>query len=129
MDDPGSGPLKIAAQVVGLAAGVVGAIYVCGGVVLGLRLTIAGLPIESILGQLPRDFVISVGLAQVVLPSLGIGAAYVGYRLLRGDNASPPKWPRWSEANRHDRVSLSATALGLTAVLIAPGVVLPIVQE
>jgi hypothetical protein len=47
-------------------------IYVTGGAALGLRLMWAGLPTLPV-GQLPRDFLFSLGAAQIVAPALALG--------------------------------------------------------
>jgi hypothetical protein len=121
--------LQVAARIVGLGAGVIAAVYVCGAMVLGLRLAIARLPVETVLGEFPRDFVISVGLAQVVLPSLGFATLYAAYRLLSGTARHAPSWPRWAAADSRARRCLAAKALAWTALVAAPGVALPVIQE
>jgi len=77
-------------QLLALAAGFIGLVYAAGAGVLALRLYLAHLPSRTIVGQLPRDLLISVGLAQVVLPVLVVAAFYAAYRLLR-DATPPPK--------------------------------------
>jgi len=84
----GSDVVKTIGQLLALAAGFIGLVYAAGGGVLALRLYLAHLPSRTIVGQLPRDLLISVGLAQVVLPVLAVAAFYAAYRLLRG--ATPP---------------------------------------
>ena len=128
MAEDARGVPRILAQIVGLGAGLVGGVYICGLIVLGLRMAIVGLPLENILGQLPRDFVISVGLSQVVLPAAAVAALYSGYRVLRGAQASAPGWPRWS-ASKGRRTALLTRALLWTVVIALPGTVLPITQE
>lgn len=81
-------------QILGLAAGFVAVVYIAGGGVLALRLYLAHLPSRTIVGQLPRELVISVGLAQVVLPVLGVAAVYAIYRFLRGTAAPPRRFVR-----------------------------------
>ena len=81
-------------QILGLAAGFVAVVYIAGGGVLALRLYLAHLPSRTIVGQLPRELVISVGLAQVVLPVLGVAAVYAIYRFLRGTSAPPRRLVR-----------------------------------
>lgn len=81
-------------QILGLAAGFVAVVYTAGGGVLALRLYLAHLPSRTIVGQLPRELVISVGLAQVVLPVLGVAAVYAIYRFFRGTSAPPRRLVR-----------------------------------
>src|SRR3954452_23147874 len=59
--------------VVGLFAGIAALIYVAGGIVLGLRLVFLGLPTLGVVGQLPHEFLFSVGATQVVAPALILG--------------------------------------------------------
>lgn len=87
-ESQGSDLVKAVGQAVGLLAGAVGLVYAVGGAVLALRLFIEDLPSRTIVAQLPRDLLVSVGLAQVVLPGLAIAALYAAFRTLRG--ASPP---------------------------------------
>lgn len=63
-------------QAFGLLAGFVAIVYVTGGAVLAIRLKENGLPWEPVVGQLPREFLISVGLSQVMLPALAVGGLY-----------------------------------------------------
>jgi hypothetical protein len=76
-------------QLLGLAAGIIALVYAAGGGVLALRLYLAHLPSRTIVGQLPRDLVISIGLANIVLPVLAVAALYAAYRVLRGDSPPP----------------------------------------
>lgn len=66
------GQLSDVQIIVGLFAGLAAAVYVTGGFALALRLWWAGLPALTV-GQLPRDVLFSVGVAQVVLPALCVG--------------------------------------------------------
>jgi hypothetical protein len=129
MSNQDSRLLRPIAQLVGLGAGVVAAIYVCGAIVIALRQAIGELPIQNVVGQLPRDFVISIGLAQVALPALAGALVYGTYRTLRGKNALPPRWSRWSDADRRGRGKLILRALAWAIPLAIPGTVVPIVQE
>jgi len=63
---PGTGtwkPVETIAGVFGLLAGVVAFVYVFGGIVLLLRLQVRGLRAEVVVATLPREFLVSVGLA------------------------------------------------------------------
>jgi hypothetical protein len=82
-ENGGSEPLKTATAIVGLLAGIVAVVYVLGGLVIALRLLLDGFEVGSvaaIVGQLPRELVVStalldVGMPAAVLALLGIGIA------------------------------------------------------
>jgi hypothetical protein len=94
----GTDVVKTIGQLLGLAAGFVALVYAAGGGVLALRLYLAHLPSRTIVGQLPRDLLISVGLSQIVLPVLAVVALYAGYRLLSGETPPPKRLVReWTE--------------------------------
>ncbi|MGH3042384.1 MAG: hypothetical protein ACRDNG_11725, partial [Gaiellaceae bacterium] len=61
-DSRGTELLKALGLVVGLLAGSVGLLYAIGGGVLTLRLFLEDLPSLTVVGQLPREFLISIGL-------------------------------------------------------------------
>lgn len=92
-------------------------VYVVGALVLGLRLALQDLPWADVISQLPREFLLSVGAGQALLPALLLGALYGLYRLLRkkpslpkGETGRPPhlpmRPPRWRDggAERHEAV-------------------------
>lgn len=121
--------LKTLGLIFGLFAGFVTLLYAVGGGVLVLRLFLEDLPSLTVVGQLPRELLISIGLTQIVLPALATGAAYATARLLAGASAPQPRrlvdqwnehsWPAWSEL-----VGVSAlTALALTLLGAAPALV------
>jgi hypothetical protein len=85
----GSSLVSVVAQLVGLAAGAVALLYVAGGAVLALRLYLADLPSRTIAAQLPRDLLISIALAQIVLPVAVVACLYVTWRLVRGSTTPP----------------------------------------
>ena len=96
----GSDVVKTIGQLLALAAGFLGLVYAAGGGVLALRLYLADLPSRTIVSQLPRDVLISIGLAQIVLPVLGVAAVYLIYRLLRGATPPPTRFVReWTEGS------------------------------
>jgi hypothetical protein len=86
---PATDVVKTLGQLFGLAAGFIALVYAAGGGVLALRLYLSDLPSRTVVGQLPRDLLISVGLSQIVLPALGVAAIYLIARLLWG-NSPPP---------------------------------------
>lgn len=91
--------LKNLAQAVGLLAGLVAVVYVAGAIVLALRLFLARLPTQAVVGELPREFVISIGMAQVLLPALLIMLPWFVIRFVRGGRSDPSRhlglirWP------------------------------------
>jgi hypothetical protein len=87
----GKGLLEVATQIAGLFAAVGAVIYATGAIVLSLRLAFEELPWGNVVSQLPREFVLSIGTGQVLLPSLAIGALYGLFRLLRDDRRTAPK--------------------------------------
>ena len=90
-------------KLTGLFAALVAAVYFTGGLVLSLRLGLEGLPSTAAVAQLPREFLISVGLT-VLVPALGIGA--LGWWIAGGDS---------SDGRRATAIGL---ALGLTWYLV-----------
>jgi hypothetical protein len=59
-------------RLTGLFAGLVAGIYLTGGLVLSLRLGLERLPSTAAVAQLPREFLISLGLT-IVVPAIGVG--------------------------------------------------------
>ena len=81
-----SGLLGALGTLTGLFAALVAAIYLTGGLVLSLRLGLERLPSTAAVAQLPREFLISLGLI-VVVPAIGVGALgwWLGRRQWRGN--------------------------------------------
>jgi hypothetical protein len=118
----GAGTLSGLQVIVGLFAGLAAVIYLTGGATLGLRLLWAGLPTLPV-GQLPREFLFSLGAAQVVLPALAVGLV-VGFLELGQDLRRLKKGHlRWSEAKQITAVRRAYIAFYATIpfVLIIPG--------
>jgi hypothetical protein len=117
--------IKTLGQLIGLAAGVVALIYAAGGGVLALRLYLAHLPSRTIVAQLPRDLLISVGLAQIVLPVVAIAALYVIWRVLRGTTPLPTRlvgqWQRRSRRDWAELIGASAVPAALAAAVVGLG--------
>lgn len=81
-EDGDNGWLGTAAKVAGLLAGAVAAVYVLGGLIVALRLLFEGFSASSVvtlLGQLPRELVISTALIEALGPAaiVGVTAALV----------------------------------------------------
>jgi hypothetical protein len=128
-DSRGSETIKTLGLVVGLLAGVVGLLYAMGGGVLMLRLYLEDLPSLTVVGQLPREFLISTALSQIVLPALVVSAVYVAVRFLLGSSARPPKklihqWSRGSTRGWFEVLAASVSgALALTLIGAIPAFV------
>jgi hypothetical protein len=119
-ESQGADLVKAVGQAVGLLAGAVALVYMVGGAVLALRLYIEDLPSRTIVAQLSRDLLVSVGLAQVVLPGIAIAAVYAAFRTLRGATAPPKRLvDQWVQPSWRGRVELAAAsaipALAITA--------------
>jgi hypothetical protein len=124
-DGPATDVVKTLGQLFGLAAGFIALVYAAGGGVLALRLYLSDLPSRTVVGQLPRDLLISVGLSQIVLPALGVAAIYVTARLLRGNSPPPTRLvDEWGTkpSRRGWRVSLGGWR-GLLAASAIPALV------
>jgi hypothetical protein len=130
-ESQGSDLVKTVGQAVGLLAGAVGLVYMVGGAVLALRLFIEDLPSRTIVAQLPRDLLVSVGLAQIVLPGIAIAALYAAVRTLLG--AAPP--PRrlvdqWDQPSLRGWIELAAASAVPALAITAYGVLrVPRVQR
>ncbi len=110
-ESQGSDLVKAVGQVVGLLAGALALVYAVGGGVLALRLFLEDLPSRTIVGQLPRDLLISVGLAQIVLPGVAIAALYAAVRILLGTTPPPRRLVRqWAEPSRRGWLELAGAA-------------------
>lgn len=99
-------------------------IYLTGGLVLALRLFFADTEWEIVIGQLPREVLISIGMAEVVLPSLAVAALYGAFRLKGGSTAIGPqvlKEPWTAELERIEKGKFAATAVVIGGLLVLPG--------
>lgn len=132
--------LQVATRIAGLLAALVALVYVIGALVLGLRLALQDLPWANVVSQLPREFLLSVGAGQVLLPALLLGALYGLYRLLRkkrplleGESGRAPhlpmRPPRWRDKGADRRkavggyvIALVLMLMPLAGVLLARGV-------
>lgn len=128
-DSRGSETIKTLGLVVGLLAGVVGLLYAIGGGVFMLRLYLEDLPSLTVVGQLPRELLISTALSQIVVPALIVSALYVAVRLLLGSSARPPEklvlqWNRGSTRGWCEVLAASVLgALALTLIGALPALV------
>ena len=112
-----SNVVTVVGQLVGAAAGFVALLYVAGGAVLALRLYLADLPSRTIAAQLPRDLLISIALAQIVLPVAVAAGFYAAWRLLRGTTT-----PSLRLVRRRELLAASAVAALAVVGLLVPAV-------
>ncbi len=131
--DGESAALKRISQVFGLFAGLATIVYIAGGFVLALRLGFEDLPWEAVLSQLPKEFLISIGVTTVILPALLGASLYGGWRLL--DNADTPSqglirclyWPAcWALGLLR---YLASKPLAAAALLVAPGIAIEVAKD
>lgn len=124
---PGGGarktPLELAAQVAGLFTAVAAVIYIAGGVVLTTRLYFARVNPDAVIGQLPRELLLTIGVGQVLLPILVLAGMYAGYRVMRGDAARVPGTRRWAHQikKKANRLRFVSASLVLACAIVAPG--------
>lgn len=119
-DNEGSDVVKTLAQLFALVAGFIGLVYAAGGGVLALRLYLQHLPSRAVVGQLPRELLVSIGLAQIVLPVLGVAAFYATIRLLIGTTPPPTRLvSQWKEQSLRGWIVLIAVCA--VPALVAAG--------
>jgi hypothetical protein len=111
--------------IVGLFAGVAALIYLTGGAVLGLRLLLAGLPGFDVVGQLPREFLFSLGATQVVAPAVLVGTAWgvIEFTLNRAEALFDKGHLGWNEASLQPKLRRTYLLFYVAAplLLLAPG--------
>ena len=61
-------------------AGAAAIVYVAGGLIVALRMYLAGLPVTAVVGQLSRNVLLSVALGEALAPALFVAAVYAGIR-------------------------------------------------
>jgi hypothetical protein len=88
-----AGALAALKDVAGLLAGVTLVTYMLGGAVLAARLAFENLPPEAVFGQIPREFLITIGVSQVLVPALLFAAGHAaGRALIFRSNRGQLKW-------------------------------------
>lgn len=124
-DEPRSGSwLQTVTQLAGLFAGLIGLVYMTGSVVLSMRLAEEHLPWTTVVSQLPREFVLSIGAGQVLLPSVLVGTLYGLYRILRDDRPQTPRLARLRDGRKHPGNLLGHYVLTWAVLSIPLGAVL-----
>jgi hypothetical protein len=147
--------LKTAGEAIGLLAGAVAAVYLLGGLIYALRLGFDGFDIEaivSVLGQLPRETLITAGLVEGIGPAVLVGLlAALGSGLVRRPKPRgaerPGRWPAslwpavWNRQEAQSNEDLDRLTTGpkpfwffvfwilLASALVTPAVVLAIETE
>ncbi|HEX5714084.1 MAG TPA: hypothetical protein VFX85_12290 [Solirubrobacterales bacterium] len=107
--------LQVVTQVVGLFAGLATLVYAAGAIVITGRLALMNIPGDPVVASLPRDFVLSTGAGQVIIPALVVGALYALFRLLRDKRSRPRAIHRW----RHGRATRAKVAFVYLATFVA----------
>jgi hypothetical protein len=72
--------LKDLSTLLGAIGASIGLIYATGGLVLGVRLFVHHFSFGPVIGQLPRQFLLSFGFSEVVLPAAVVAAVLTGIR-------------------------------------------------
>jgi hypothetical protein len=121
--------VEVTGQVFGLFAGLAILVYLTGSAVLALRLGFENLPWDAVISQLPREFVIAVGLTTVVLPAVVLATLYVAWRLYKGAGATPPSLKRWDKASTGERWGIVGIGALVAACLVLPGTVIEYLKE
>jgi len=93
--EAGGDVVQFARGALGAAAAIVAGVYLAGGVIVAARLAVTQLAAYDVVGQLPRDFLLSVGASEVVLPTVVLTIPYVLYRAVRGRAVKPSKYRNW----------------------------------
>lgn len=117
---------------VGLFAGIAALIYVTGGAVLALRLAFLGLPTLGVVGQLPQQFLFSVGATQVVAPALVLGIVVGLAQLMQDpDEVLKRSHHAWEDAKSRDALRKAFVFFYVAAplVLLAPGAAVAILRN
>jgi hypothetical protein len=108
-------------------AGAAAIVYIAGGLIVGLRLYLAGLPATSVVGQLPRNVLLSVGLGGGLFPALFLAAVYAAMRsaiysdpIASADRLQQRTWGAARGWKR--RLLYIMRTLALAAIIVAPAV-------
>ncbi len=121
----GSEPLKVVTAAVGLLAGIVAAVYVLGGLVITLRLFFDGFEpgsVATIIGQLPRELVVTTAMLDVGLPAAAVG---VGMTIVAAILAAI----RLTPADENNGRSGILTMIVLSVLLVVPAIVAAAVAD
>jgi hypothetical protein len=117
-------------NVVAGITGLVALVYFVGGIVLALRLAFDRLPALGVVGQLPHDFLFSIGVSEVVFPALVLAALH-GMLANASAKGSHRDFKQWREAGMTRRARwrhVISAAVGCVAVVL-PGAVVALARE
>jgi hypothetical protein len=114
------GALETAGRAAALIGGLAAWVYIAGGVVLAARLDAAGIDWKTVIGQVPREFLLTIGIGQVLFPSALVAAVYFAVQLLRHTDSPKPQIASFRE--RAHRGKFVAWNVGAALVLVAPAV-------
>lgn len=114
-------------KALGLLAGLATLVYIAGGVVLTLRLGFEDLPGDNVIAQLPREFLISVGVTIVVAPIALAAMVYAAWRLTKGGGGGFSDIAALSQPEV--KASRAGKAALIGAALVIPGGVWSLIEE
>jgi hypothetical protein len=123
-------PMQTLQVAIGLLAGLAAVVYIAGGAALGLRLLFAGLPALPV-GQLPREFLFSLGAAQIVVPACALGVIAGLIELGQRHESLVYGHLPWSEAKLRPALRRTYVVYYATApfLLIAPGLLVVLISD
>lgn len=109
-----------------VAAAAVGGVYLVGGAILSLRARQAGLPADAVVAQASNRLLLSLGVRDLILPSLAWGALQVSAVVLlaRGGSTGlvvPARRDQMPKLSRKVRLGLGAVALIASTPFWLPG--------
>ena len=113
---------KTAAEAITALVATVGLIYVLGGVALALRLGFVGIPWQTTVAQLPREYVETVGLSEIVAPGLIAGMTVVALLIV----LSPIRALEHDALSRKNNKWVVGLTLGTSIVIVAPAFALAV---
>ena len=112
--------LERAGQLAALLGGILALVYLAGAAVLVLRLLLEDVEdAVPVIGQVPREYILTIGVSQVVLPAVLFGFLYLALRLLQGDNATTPRTKRFGKESK-TRGLFIANAAAFALLLVVP---------
>jgi hypothetical protein len=117
--------LRTAGEAIGLIAGAVAFVYLLGGLVIALRMIFDRFTLEEtvgLIGQLPREFVVTAGFVEVVgisaLVGLVAGLVLAAFNRPRRAQSDDERWPKLTD--QRFRMPTWFWLIGLAVVLVAP---------
>lgn len=115
---------------VGAVVALAALVYVAGGLVVGLRLASVDLPTSSVVGQLPRDFLLSVGLSQALFPALFLSGVYAALRsTFFRDTAQAWMKRMFSDRDGRGKALHIVGSLSAALVILAPAVGVGLIRD